>query len=76
MKVEDLKALIANLPDDMTIITPLGDGQFVAVCNLTTRVLPVTYPDSPTEDMLVIYPCFCNDEDDDDSGIDLPINLN
>jgi hypothetical protein len=65
MRVDDLKMLIEELPDDMLIIMPVGDGEFLAVCNGKSRVQDVSYPDYPQQKMLVLYPCTCSEEVND-----------
>lgn len=76
MTVEDLKALLEDLPDDMRVIMPTGNGAYLAVCRRTSGVIPVTYPNSPKEEMVVLFPCYCGSKANNNDDAIGEINLN
>lgn len=72
MNVAALRELIEDLPDDMRVIIPAGDGIYLALCR-KSEVTPVEYPDTEPEEMLLLLPCECNS---DDLPIDIEVNPN
>lgn len=62
MTVEDLKEMIAELPDSMRVIIPVGDDIFAPLCH-RSETMEIISPGEPPQEFLVLMPCQCETDD-------------
>lgn len=69
MTVAQLKELIEELPDDMTVVMPQGEEIYITVCFEQSEIVEFPVEDDTTEEgfsyleTLVLRPCTCQAED-------------
>jgi len=69
MTVAQLKELIQELPDDMTVVMPHGEETYITVCFEQSELVDFPVEDEEAEDgfsyisTLVLRPCTCEADD-------------
>jgi hypothetical protein len=69
MSIAELKELIADLPDDMTVVMPHGDETYITVCFEQSECVDFPVEDDTAEEgfsyvsTFVLRPCTCSAED-------------
>jgi hypothetical protein len=69
MSIAELKELIANLPDEMTVVMPHGDETYITACFEQSECVDFPVEDESNEEgfsyvsTFVLRPCTCEIED-------------